>query len=107
MARSQAIDRYRVLTRQLETPLEDAVLAGTAGIVDGILAQEDRQRLRQELLALAEQDREILLRRYYYAQKPKEIALAMDLSVKGVENHLYRTKQRLRRRMTEEKEVTE
>ena len=107
VARSQAIDRYRVLTRQMETPLEDAVLAGTAGIVDGILAQEDRQRLRQELLTLPEQDREILLRRYYYAQKPKEIALAMGLPVKGVENHLYRTKQRLRRRMTEEKEVTE
>lgn len=46
--------------------------------------------------ALEEPDREILLRRYYYDQKPREIAMALDMPVKHVENHLYRTKRRLR-----------
>lgn len=40
--------------------------------------------------------REILIRRYYYDQKPKEIALAMDMSVKQVDNRLYQTKLKLR-----------
>lgn len=46
--------------------------------------------------ALGEPDREILVRRYYYEQKPKEIALALNLSVKQVNNRLYQTKQKLR-----------
>ena len=33
---------------------------------------------------------------YYYDQKPKEIALAMDMSVKQVDNRLYQTKLKLR-----------
>lgn len=46
--------------------------------------------------ALGEPEQEILIRRYYYDQKPKEIAVALDMPVKQVENHLYRTKQKLR-----------
>ena len=33
-------------------------------------------------------------------QKPKEIARALDLSVKQVDNYLYRSKQKLRHSMT-------
>jgi DNA-directed RNA polymerase specialized sigma24 family protein len=39
------------------------------------------------------------LRRYYYQQKPKDIAVAVDLSVKQVENRLFRAKQSLRKQL--------
>jgi len=51
--------------------------------------------------ALGEPDREILVRRYYYGQKPKEIALALNMSVKQVDNRLYQTKRRLRQVLCE------
>ena len=34
---------------------------------------------------------------YYYEQNPREIAKALDLSIKQVENHLYRSRQKLRK----------
>ena len=55
-----------------------------------------KRRIFTLINALGEPDREILVRRYYYEQKPKEIALALNLSVKQVNNRLYQTKQKLR-----------
>ena len=45
---------------------------------------------------MADLEKDILIRRYFYEQKPKEIARALDLSVKQVDNYLYRSKQKLR-----------
>ena len=45
-------------------------------------------------------DREILLRRYYFGQKPREIAAALGLDKKQVDNRLYQTKRRLRASVT-------
>ena len=66
------------------------------GIVDNILKEEVRHNLIAAVNALGEPDREILIRRYYYEQKPREIALALDMSVKQVDNRLYQTKLKLR-----------
>ena len=57
---------------------------------------EDRQSLLKAVDGLEEPGREILVRRYCFGQKPKEIALALDLNVKQVDNHLYRAKRKLR-----------
>lgn len=96
VARTQAINRYREITKRSTTALEDAIFSDQMGIVDGILEDDVRCALLAAVNALGEPDREILIRRYYYDQKPKEIALALDLSVKQVDNHLYRTKLKLR-----------
>lgn len=104
VARSRAVDRYRALSRRNETPLQDALLVEQAGIVEGLLAEETKRLLREAVNALGEPDREILTRRYYYGQKPREIALAMDMSVKQIDNHLYRTKRRLREAITQGEE---
>ena len=66
------------------------------GIVDDILKEETRRALIAAINALGEPEREILIRRYYYEQKPKEIALALDMSAKQVDNRLYQTKLKLR-----------
>ena len=44
--------------------------------------REDKKRLALALQSLSEQEREIVIRRYYYEQKPREIARALDLPVK-------------------------
>lgn len=75
------------------------------GIADGILEENVRRTLLAAVHALGEPDREILIRRYYYNQKPKEIALALDLSVKLVDNHRYRTKLKLREVLANKKEA--
>lgn len=66
------------------------------GIVDDILKEETRRALIAAINALGEPEREILIRRYYYEQKPKEMALALDMNVKQVDNRLYQTKLKLR-----------
>lgn len=100
LVRSRAIDRYRSLTRHATVSLEDVVLSEEFGVSE-FLHKQAIQELRTALNALEEPAREILLRRYYYEQKPRQIALAMNLSVKQVDNILYRTKRLLRTILTE------
>lgn len=101
MARTHAIDKYRELSRRGEQELHEGVLVQELGVLDGILARDARQRLAEAVQALEEPDREIVLRRYWEDQKPKEIARALAMPVKHVENHLYRAKQKLRRAVSD------
>ena len=96
VVRSRAIDRFRRLTRNAALPLEEAVLSATAGLQEEMITRETRKELIAAVNALGEPGREILLRRYYYDQKPREIALAMNLTVQQVDNSLYRSKRQLR-----------
>lgn len=96
VARSRAIDRYRQIVRHSTLPLEEAVLADQFGMHDALLREQTRQEVLSAVNTLGEPGREILVRRYYYNQKPREIALAMNLTVKQVDNSLYRAKRQLR-----------
>ena len=96
VARSKAIDRWRELSARNTVPWDEVFLAGETGTVDSVMEEETRRTLLAAVNALGEPDREILVRRYYYGQKPKEIALALNMSVKQVDNRLYQTKRRLR-----------
>ena len=97
VARCKAIDRYRALSRHSTVPLEGAMMAGRMGMQDALLQEETKRELAAAVNALADIEKDILIRRYYYEQKPREIAKALDLPVKQVENHLYRSKQKLRK----------
>lgn len=103
LARSIAIDRRRQLSRHAALPLEEALTAALPDLAEGISAQEDRERLAGALESLEAPDRDILLRRYIHSQKPREIALALGIPVKQVDNRLYRAKQRLRALLTDQK----
>ena len=102
VARSRAIDRYRELSRRGDVPLEDTLIADRIGAADRLLARETRQTLVRAVEALEEPDREILIRRYYREQKPREIAAALGLPVKQVQNRLYRAKRKLRETIDKE-----
>lgn len=100
VARTQAVNRYREITKRNILPLEDTDFVDQLDVADAVLEVETRQALIAAVNALCEPDREILIRRYYYDQKPKEIALALDMSVKQIDNRLYQTKRRLREMLT-------
>jgi len=100
VARSRAIDRYRELTRRSTVPLEETVLADSFGMQEQLLQEETRKELLAAMKDLGEPAREILVRRYYYDQKPRQIALALGLTVKQVDNSLYRSKRQLRQTLT-------
>lgn len=101
IARTQAVNRCREIAKRNTIPLEDTDFIDCLAIVDNILQEETRKTLFAALNALSEPDREILLRRYYYNQKPREIALALNMSVKQIDNRLYQTKRRLREALSD------
>ena len=97
VARCKAIDRYRALSKHSTVPLEGAMMVGRMGMQDALLQEETKRELVAAVNALADVEKDILIRRYYYEQRPREIAKALDLPLKQVENHLYRSKQKLRK----------
>ena len=100
VARSRALNRRRQLTRQDALPLEELSPSQEPAAEDPEQTGPPDEALRHAMNALGEPDREVLVRRYYYDQKPKEIAAVLRLPVKQIENRLYRAKRFLRDRLT-------
>ena len=94
--KSRALDRYRKIVQKSEIALDEQLASCGSGIVDQTLDAVLQRELIAAIHALGELDREIILRRFYYRQKPKEISLALDLPIRQVENRIFRAKQKLR-----------
>lgn len=95
VARSRALDRCREILRRGEVGMETVILS-TAGPEAAVQSAETRIALRSAIRAMEEPAREILIRRYYYQQKPGKIAQVLGMDVKQVKNSLYRSRQKLR-----------
>ena len=65
------------------------------------MRKETRRELLETVNSLDEPGRDILVRRYYYDQKPQQIALALGMTVKQVDNSLYRSRRLLREKLSE------
>lgn len=98
IARSKAVDSYRRISKKREIPMEE-IVEESLGYAENDAADEVRERLRSCVDALDEEEKELIIRRYYYEQKPARIAAALGLPGKQVENRLYRVRQKLRKRM--------
>ena len=99
-ARCKAIDRYRALVRKRTVPIEQVLEAVTDDVEETVIKEQTSRELAEALDTLEETERDILLRRYEAEQKPRTIAKALGLTVKQVDNTLYRTKQKLRDRLS-------
>ena len=73
------------------------MMVSRMGMQDAMLQEETKRELAAAVNALADVEKDILIRRYFYEQKPGEIAKALNLPLKQVKNHLYRSKQKLRK----------
>ena len=99
IVKSKAIDKYRQLSRKSELSLlslSDEIGIEEIAAVDDIMTAETKSELIEAVNSLEEPDREIIIRRYYYQQKPKEIGFILDIPIKQVKNRLYRSKLKLR-----------
>ena len=100
IARTKAIDRYRQTIRKRELPMEEIVMEGLihAEIME---IDAEKEKLLSCIGELDEKEKELIIRRYYYEQKPAEIAVVLEIPKKQVENRLYYAKQKLKRMMQE------
>ncbi len=99
VTKGRAIDCYRKAVRKSEISLDEQLSAFGTEVFDQTLDAVLQRELLAALNALSEPDRELLLRRYYYMQKPREISLALDIPIRQVENRLYRLKQQLKKQL--------
>lgn len=100
IVKSKAINKYHQLLKKHELSLNDEIVMNEIAAIDDIMTAETKGELIAAINALGEPDREIIIRRYYYQQKLKEISFVLDIPVKQVENKLYRSKLKLRERLT-------
>ena len=96
IARTNGINRWREQKRQGTVSLEEAALAQERGMEEQLEQAETGRALEAAMEELGEPEREIMIRRYHYGQKPREIAKSLHLEVRQVDNYLYRTKRKLR-----------
>ncbi len=104
VARSKAVDSYRRISRKREIPMEEIVAESLGyaenNAADGEMEEEHSMDiLRSCIEGLDKKEKELVIRRYYYEQKPAEIAVALDMPKKQVENRLYYVRQKLRKMM--------
>lgn len=98
IAKARAIDRYRRIIKKRELPIEEIVAESLEYAKIGPSDQE-KEKLRACIDELDEKERDLIIRRYYYEQKPAEIAIALELSKKQVENKLFYVKQKIKKLM--------
>lgn len=96
LTRSKAIDRLRRSKRVSVVSFDEDILLKTEDVLENLIKKEDKTQILESIEALEEPNREILIRRFFFEQKPSEIARALSLPVRQVENRIYRTKQQLR-----------
>lgn len=98
ITKTKAIDRCRKILKNSFISLDDSFLVNEFS--NTILNEESHIELKEAIKTLEEPQYEILIRRYFYQQKPKEIAKVLKMNVKQVNNHLYQAKQKLRKIIT-------
>ena len=101
IAKNRALNVYRKLSKANIAELDEAISSADNDLLDYIVDKEMSQELYAAIATLAEPDKEILIRRYFFDQKPAAIAEHTALPVVEVKNRLYQSKLRLRKKLTD------
>lgn len=99
IARSRAIDRFRKIQKEKQVSFDELLLLEKEQL--SIDNDNQADRLKECIDKLGSEEKEIIIRRFYYEQKNREIALAMGMKPKQIENHIYNAKIKLRKMMEE------
>lgn len=99
IAKSKALNAYRKLSKSRITELEEAVMGADCDLLEYIVEKEMCRELYDAITTLTEPNKEILLRRYFFDEKPARIAERFSIPVKEVENRLYQSKIKLRKKL--------
>jgi RNA polymerase sigma-70 factor (ECF subfamily) len=96
VAKRKALDRYRQLTRVKIVELDDAIRSPDDDLLEHIAKRDMTNEMYEAIRTLKEPDKEILIRRYFFDEKPSGIAEHTSLPLKEVKNRLYQSKLRLK-----------
>jgi RNA polymerase sigma-70 factor (ECF subfamily) len=97
IARSKALDAYRRLSKSKIIELNEAIGASDDDLLNYIVEKEMHNELYAAIESLTEPNREIVIRRFFFEEKPLRIAEKTSMPVKEVENRLYQSKLKLRK----------
>ena len=97
IARRRALDKLRHLTKNKTIGLDDAIPATGDDLFEQTAKRDQSKELFEAVCRLGEPDKEILIRRFFFDEKPSAIAEKTKIPVKEVKNRLYQSKQRLRK----------
>jgi len=106
MAKNKALDRYRQLSKKKIVEIDEAIKSSDDDLLDYVIDKEMYAALYDAINSLAEPNKEIIIRRYFFEEKPAYIAEKTDMPVKEVENRLYQSKLKLRNILTEKEMFT-
>jgi RNA polymerase sigma-70 factor (ECF subfamily) len=95
VTRSRALDRCRTLAKHEIVELSEYLTETGENLEEDFISRELLGDVRDIIDKFGEPDREILIRRYYFNEKPVEISHKTRLSLKEVKNRLYQSKLRL------------
>lgn len=101
LARRRALDRYRQLTKAKIVELSEAINASDDDLLERIAKQDSYRELYDAIRLQKEPDKEILIRRYFFDEKPSCIAEKTQLPLKEINNRLFQSKLRLRKILCE------
>lgn len=99
VAKHRAINLYRKKVREQgrTAPFEDMeAQADTADSEQEVLHSEERKRLLETVKSLGEPDSSIIMRKYYFGQRSREIAQDLGMTVSAVDTRLSRALNKLR-----------
>ena len=102
-AKSKALDRYRVLSKKKIVEIDESIKASDDDLLDYVINKEMYASLYEAIDSLNEPNKEIVIRRYFFEEKPAYIAERTNMPVKEVENRLYQSKLRLRLILTDKR----
>ena len=102
IARNTALNNVRKNTaRGVGEELTESIPAQTLTPEEQVLQNERREELKRALYRLAEEERTLFYRKYYYRQSTEQIASEMGMTLRAVEGKLYRIKNKLRKMLGE------
>lgn len=103
IARNTALNRLRDVRRHEEQRMDgelsefaDSVADASVNVEWEILRKERTAQLNGVIRALPDKERELMLRKYFYLQSSKTIALAMGMTVNAVDTKLSRLRGKVR-----------
>ena len=107
VARNKAKNKLRKMGKTL--PLEDDFLdiPGPNDPLNDVEQAEEQQLVRKAIQSLPEQDQEIFLRYYYYAQTIQVISLSMAINESTIKTRLRRGRAKLKEILTRKGFVNE
>ena len=95
IAKNKAIDIWRRKNKENVVSLQDFIETQPGEDRADLIDIGDYRELYKAIGKLQEPTREIVVRRYFHDEKPRQIAKRLGLPEKEVENRLYRGKKKL------------